>query len=398
MKTKINVRLLEKLKPGDRVTDTEAKGLFVEVGSTGRIRFRFKGEVRLGPKTGTAREANTVKLTLGEYPALTLDEARRKATEHRLKIQEGQDPRSGTARAKGMWTVATLFTEYRDDMAIAGRADRTIADVGNRYERYLEKDWGPLPVVSITGEMARAQHKSISKNHGKVVANDTLRNFRAAFNWAMGKQAHLGLSKNPVDAVTFWLQQKRTETLTLPDLRSWKKKIDERPNPIRREMHMLALFSGMRPGALAAIRRSWLQLDQGAIVFPATIMKKRTEYHMPLSQPMIDIIKRALAAGDVMFPGSDFLFPSRANKNRTGPVIATKVWKEKDVANETGYILRHMYSNACQAAGVDRVDRRLLLAQTVGDIEGTYLNEPYLFGRLKEQQEKVSVYLLKALE
>jgi hypothetical protein len=38
------------------------------------------------------------------------------------------------------------------------------------------------------------------------------------------------------------------------------------------------------------------------------------------------------------------------------------------------------------------------LAQTVGDIEGTYLNEPYLFGRLKEQQEKVSVYLLKALE
>jgi integrase len=397
--TKLTVRLLEKLRPSDRVTDTEVKGLSAEAGRTGRLKFKFKAMLP---------DRSMFKQTLGEYPELSLDNARRQALELRIKVQGKADPRGGTPRAPGMWTVATLLTNYLEDAQKVGGAERTASDIQTRYDDYLSEHWGALPLAAITPQMARERHESISK-HGKngdrtapVVANDTLRNFRAAWNWARKTQPHLKLPDNPVNAVTFNKQRQRTDSLNLPDLKAWEIKVEAIKNPIRRDMHRLGLFSGLRPGVLVALERSWVHFDLKAIVVPADKMKGRKEFHLPLSRHMIEIIERIKAAGDVLFPGAPYLFPTRGNKTRVGPVIATQVWKERDMASETGHILRHIYSNVCQAAGstgspINKVDRMLLLAQQVPGIEGTYLNDRFLFESLLAKQEQVTAYMLKAI-
>ena len=84
-----------------------------------------------------------------------------------------------------------------------------------------------------------------------------------------------------------------------------------------------------------------------------------------------------MAAGDVLFPGAPWLFPSRSSK--TGEVIATQVWKEKALPSETGHILRHTYRTIAQRAGIDRVNARLLLDHTVPGIDGVYIHERALF-------------------
>lgn len=396
--TKLTVRLLEKLKSGDRVTDTEIKGLTAAVGATGRIKFKYSAMLP---------DRSLFKRTLGEYPALSLDAARLQAEELRVQVHKREDPRTGTARAPGMLTVATLFEDYLKDAEKAGGAARTVSDIRSRYEDYLAKAWGGLPLTAVTPQMARERHEYISE-HGKngdskapVVANDTLRNFRAAWNWARKTQPHLKLGDNPVNSVTFNVQRPRTDSLTIPDLRAWETKVALIKNPIRRDMHRLGLFSGLRPGTLVVLQRGWVRFDQKVVVIPGDVMKKRKEFHLPLSGHMIELIKRIMTAGDVLFPGAPFLFPTRGNKTRVGPVIATQVWKEKGMASETGHILRHIYSNACQAAGstgssISKVDRMLLLAHQVPGIEGAYLNDRFLFESLLAKQEQVTAFLLKA--
>lgn len=408
MQAKITVRLLEKLAAGDRVTDTEVKGLSAEAGTTGRIKFKFKAMLP---------DRRMFKQTLGEYPELSLDAARQQGLALRLKVQGKTDPRTGTTRAPGMWTVATLIDEYLKDIKKTGGADRTINDIRTRYDDYLAKPWGALPLTAITAQLARQRHDHITTNgkNGRtaeddpkkpkaaVVANDTLRNFRAAWNWALQTQLHLKLGANPVDAVTFNPQTPRTDNLTFPDLKVWDAKIGAIRNPIRRDMHRLGLFSGLRPGVLVQLRRDWVHFDQKAIIVPKDVMKSRKDFHLPLSGHMTELIKRIVIAGDVLFPGSPFLFPTRGNKTRVGQVIATQVWKEKGMAKWTGHILRHLYSNLFKAAGsnggsYDKVDRLLLMAHKVPGIEGTYLNEPFLFQSLLAKQEHVTRYILSKID
>lgn len=69
-------------------------------------------------------------------------------------------------------------------------------------------------------------------------------------------------------------------------------------------MHRLGLLSGLRPGNLVAIERAWLRLDAGAVDFPARVMKNRQPFALPLSAPMVAIVREALGAGDVLASGT----------------------------------------------------------------------------------------------
>lgn len=425
--TKITVRLLEKLRPSDRIHDTETPGLIAEAGRTGTVRFHYRRVMREGPKTGDARKQKAVSMALGAYPTMALDEARQEAARLGALLRSGVDPRERVeATSSEVCTVDDLIAEYMADADQAGRTTRTIEDIGMRYRRYLDVDitfdvtdvktkirrtkhqkaWGTVPVTQVSGEMARDRHRGIAENHGRVVANDTLRNFRAAFNWARKKRRHLHLGDNPVDAITFYRQRERTESLTLPDLGGWGRRLQALRNPLRREMHLLALYSGLRPTTLVQIERSWVSFKDRAILIPADAMKKRRAFDLPLSLPMIQIIERAMGFAQMLYPGAPWLFPTRSNKDGSGPVVPTASWHEKNLANETGYVLRHLYSNVAAStvvhvngatAVVGKMHRMMLMGQKIAGLEGTYLNDRFLFSTLLEAQEAISSRITRLL-
>lgn len=417
--SKLTVRLLEKIATmlGEIVWDTEASGLYVEVGAKGTVRFKYKTSVRRGPKTGTARKAEAFKRTIGTFPEMSLDDARKEATRLRGLAREGQDPREGTVRAQGMWTVRRLYEEFLKARDLEAKmAPSTRHDYVRRFNAYLDKDitfgdmvdgveleksqpaWGRLPLVSITPEFAAERHVAIVRNHGAVVANNTLQNFRTTYNWALKKRSHLRLPANPVGGVTFVYTPQRTDSLEFPALPDWVHRLGRVENPIRRLFHLLCLFCGGRPGALSQAQRSWLRLEARAFIIPKAHNRKGKtgigrEVHIPLSSYLVKIFERLLGILDSMFPGEPWLFPTRSGKLRDGKVIPLATWREDDMAY--GYILRHYYSNLCQEAGVQSTNRMLLMAEKIPGIEGTYLNQPFLFKTLLGEQEKVTAHILR---
>ena len=373
------------------VRDSAIKGLMV-VANKGGTSFKVQHDLWTGER-GRRRKEKTVRRTLGTTEELSLDVARTQAMEVLAQIKHGVDPNVPLAGpGAAAWTVEKMFDEYVADLRARECAERTIADVAALVKRYLS-DWKPLPISEITRSMARERHRHISAKHGKAVANHALRLFQAAYNLALRVVDDAdALPDNPVKAVTYNRVRSSNRVIMPDELPEWWAKVQALPNPLRRVMHTLGLFSGLRPGTLVSLERDWIKLDESAISIPK--MKSGRPFDLPLSRQMIALVREALEAGDMLFPGSPWLFPTR---NKASRVIATATWKERMLPNETGHILRHTYRTIAQRVGIDQIDARLLLDHKVLGIDGVYIHEKALFDRLVAAQERMSLALLELL-
>ena len=276
------------------------------------------------------------------------------------------------------------------DLKIREAAKLTTESFEDLGERYI-KDWHDLPLTELKRSMCRDRHQYITGKHGPVAANRTFRAVRAAYNFALRTVDDPdALPDNPVKAVTFNKERRRDAMILPEDLPDWWGRVQALPNPMRREIHLLGLLSGLRPGNLVALKREWVRLDERAVRIPRT--KAGRPFDLPLSDPMAESVARALAVADMLHPGTPWVFPTR---NKRGERMHTKVWKEKSLPSETGHILRHTYRTLAHAAGVNLTDVQLLMDHTVPGITGVYLHEHALFDHLRGQQERVTTHILR---
>ena len=109
---------------------------------------------------------------------------------------------------------------------------------------------------------------------------------------------------------------------------------------------------------------------------------------------MVGLVREALEQGDLLYPGTPWLFPTR---NKLRQVKATSTWRERALPSETGHILRHTYRTIAQRVGIDKIDARLLLDHKVPGIDGVYIHEKALFDRLLASQEQMSTAIRELL-
>jgi len=374
------------------VRDTEVKGLMIAVYKHTKS-YKVQRDLWVGDR-GRRRKVKTVRRTLGTTDDLKLYEARIQASELLTQIRKGIDPNApAVAAGAEAWTVERMFSEYADDLRARECSDRTVADMFAQLERYL-RNWKTVPIAEVTRTMAREKHRRISDRHGKAVANNSMRLFRAAYNLALRVVDDPdALPSNPVQAVTFNRVRSSNRVLLPDELPDWYARVRALSNPLRRTMHLLGLFSGLRPGTLVSLRREWLRLDEHAISIPK--MKSGEPFDLPLSDYMVELVRAALQIGDQLFPGTEWLFPTR---NKKGDVTATATWRERTLPSETGHILRHTFRTIAHRVGIDKIDARLLLDHKVPGIDGVYIHEKALFDRLLASQERMTEAILGLLD
>ncbi len=373
------------------VRDTVIKGFMIAVNKHTKS-YKVQRDLWTGER-GRRRKVKTVRHTLGTTEELSLDDARTLAMQIIAQIKQGIDPNSPSSfPGASTWTVEEMFGEYVADLRTRDCAERTIADVFGLQNRYLP-DWKLIPISQITRSMARERHRYITTKHGKSAANHALRLFHAAYNLALRVVDDAdSLRDNPVKAVTFNKERASNRVLMPDELPDWWAKIQALPNPLRRTMHTLGLFSGLRPGTLASLQREWLRLEDSAISIPK--MKSGEPFDLPLSKYMVELVQEALQLGDMLFPEAPWLFPTR---NKQGQVKATTTWSERTLPSQTGHILRHTYRTIAQRVGIDKIDARLLLDHKVPGIDGVYIHERALFDKLLASQERMTAAILSLL-
>ena len=393
--TRLTEAYVQKVQYNDKpetIRDTKVTGLMLVVNKLSKS-YKIQRDLWTGHR-GRRRLAKTVRYTLGTTDDLSLEEARIRAEEMLAQIKRGVDPNAKPTVSSENWTVAKMFEEYGHDMHTRDCRDRTFADMMRRLNTYLPK-WKALPINEIKRSFAREEHKRITRDHGPVVANQALRDFRACYNFALKVMDDPdSLPANPIIAVTFNKQRASNKVIMPDDLPAWWAKVQSIDNPIRRNMHTFGLLSALRPGTLVSLRLEWVNLKDRAISIPR--MKSGRSFDLPLSNYMVELLERVIATGNVLYPKSPWLFPTRSTKTRE--VIMTKVWKEKVLPSETGHILRHTYRTLAQRACIDKLEARMLLDHKVEGIDGVYIHEKALFDKLIATQEIMTAQILQHVD
>jgi integrase len=180
------------------------------------------------------------------------------------------------------------------------------------------------------------------------------------------------------------------------DIGGWLKELYAMDNPLRREFHLLTIFSGSRPTALKKVRIEHIDLRGRLIHIPRPKGGEVKAFDIPLSRPMIRCIIRAIRWGRIMYSeqAKSWLFPA---DSEAGHLVEHK--EERNVLSKWGNDLRQSYRTLAQAAGVSELDIHLLMNHSLPGVNAGYITRDRLLrDHLRQQQQRISELIVHNVE
>jgi integrase len=329
-------RFLRSLPPAKRrhiddIWDTSIPGFGVRVydakdsdptrrGKAGKINFMLYARFGAG--------AFPARVIVGGYPAISLEEARRKAGTWRSLIDRGVDPRDvEQAEAEKAAREAALRIQH----SVASVAEDFIADklAKERSGKVAERDlrntfvaaWGERLITEITEDDVLAIVNT-KKRRAPEQARALLILVKRFFAWVIDQRSY-GLTASPCDRLfatkIIGELQSRTRHLNDAEIAAFWRASGKMPYPVG-AVYRTLLLTGLRLNEAAAI--SWSEIHGNSIIIPAARMKgregKARDHLVPLTQAMQEII-----ASVPRYRGGPYLFSYKAGKSpvtMTGPM------------------------------------------------------------------------------
>lgn len=155
--------LIDQAAPGSQLWDGEAPGFGLRVTASGTKSFVFQFRSR-------ANEQG--RITIGRYPSMTVEQARKTAREHRVFVDQGGNPsreRQGTRAAATLRDLATYYC----DVYGPGRPlkSQTIKDARSLLDRFALPKFGLRKVSDLKPGDIRAIHNEARKGSSRYQAN-----------------------------------------------------------------------------------------------------------------------------------------------------------------------------------------------------------------------------------
>jgi integrase len=296
-----------------------------------RVTERAQKTFMLVARFGGAR--NPTRRALGEYGALTLEQARAKARTWLEAILKGQDPARLEERARiekqrsqqnSFGAVAEEF--IRRHVAKTRKARETEREV----RKELISRWGRLPITEITRHDVVAVMDEIVDRGAPYQAHNVLGHVRKLFNWAIGRGTY-GLEASPCDRLrpgdVIGKKAVRTRILTDRELLAlWRAsgRLGYPYGPLLR----LLMLTGQRKSEVAEAVWSEFDLGKGLWIIPPERMKMDAPHVVPLSADAVGLL-----ASLPRFEG-DAVFSTRGGEKPVNGLSKAKTRTDKAMLAE----------------------------------------------------------------
>lgn len=257
-------------------------------GKTWAFLFRFTGRLR--------------RMTLGEYPAMSLAGARVAAAQAVLAIEAGDDPAGKALTAKAAQRAALTVAELAEAFVelYCKPRKRSWAEDQRILVRDVVPTIGPLKAKDVTRRDIARLLDSVAARGAPIAANRTLAVVRKMLNWAVSRGE---IEINPAAGVSApSKEQSRDRVLTDDEIVAfWHGLETARMDAVTRQALRLMLVTAQRLGEVCNMR--WEQIN-GVWTVPAEIAKNGIAHRVPLSGLALSILEkaRALSTGSVVFP------------------------------------------------------------------------------------------------
>src|SRR6266478_1371769 len=308
MTKSLTVRRIETVQPSSsrqEIHDGLLVGLYLIVQPSGAksfaVRYRYAGTPR--------------KLTLGAFPAITLEAARDIGGKALRAAAEGRDPATEKQSAKGdakrqaaeeirgkRDLYENVAREFIERHAMKSNRETTWRETARILGLRPSPD-DPTKLVEIGGDVMPAWRgrkiQDISKRDvialldavndrgSPVMANRVLSAVRKLFNWCLARDI---IQASPCTLVTPPAPERsRDRVLTDDELRLVWNAADKDPSPFGSLVKLLVL-TGQRLGEVGGMRWSELDLANKLWTLPAPRVKNNEMHEVPLSDAAVAII------------------------------------------------------------------------------------------------------------
>ncbi len=256
----------------------------------------------------------TKDVTLGSYPSMTIEQARKRAREVLNQMSEGIDP---NAKKKADRARGITLNEAIDDYIVSHNQLKP-----RSIEKYLAlkkhlNSWKNTPLLNISRDMVEKRHRTIGKET-PIQANNVMKALGSIFSYAMGRyeneQGEPIILHNPVtrlNHIKAWFPEQRKQSYIKPtDIKKWFDAVLTLPdwnnspnNEVVRDYLLVVIFTGLRRREADRIKWEHINFEERTLYIPVT--KNGHPHTLPLSNYLYDLLyARKNNKSEFVFPGS----------------------------------------------------------------------------------------------
>jgi len=223
--------------------------------------------------------------TIGRYPSLTVDQARKRALRLLADISSGADPQRERKAQRGGATVAQVADRFIEEYAKVFK--RSWKDDERRLDKHVKPALGSIPIADVTREDVARLHTTMGKKH-RHEANRTLALISKLLNVAQEWGYIDRDRRNPTTGIKKFPERSRTRFITEQELPRLIEAINAEPSLYHRAAILLLLLTGMRRNELLSTKWEDVDLNRAVIRLPMT--KAGVEQYVPLTPDAVTLL------------------------------------------------------------------------------------------------------------
>lgn len=271
--------------------DTKENGLSLSITPAGTKSFFVRKKI----------DGRDERITLGRYPDMSLENARKLAAQKKGEIASGRNPQAEKRAIRDEMTFEELFDLYME------RFSKKYKRSWKYDEREVKKHLSHFynrKISTIRNEEIHKLHTDLGAKSGLYQANRILERIRAIFNKAIewGWQG-----RNPALGVKKYREKSRDRFLLPDEVSRFFNALAKEENVTARDFILMALLTGARKGNVLAMRWSEINMDHKIWRIPDT--KNGDPHNVPLSPKAIEILVKRKKVQKLTEKESVYVFP-----------------------------------------------------------------------------------------
>ncbi len=320
----------------------------------------------------------TCRVNIGRYGQIEFKEALAEATRLRDDIRSGVNPNLARKRQRDItmaqeqvltFSLSEAFEVHLSHLRRHG-SPTTVKTLEYEINRYLG-DWLERPLAGFKPAEMAARHEHITDLYGSRVANKALKHIRAAWNRARGRHRDLPpniLTGTETDrGFAYNAESFGGPSIAWRDLPDWWAKLQAVTNPVRQDLQVFGLLTGLRRNDCITLCWDDVDLEDGTIHRGNPKGGEAKAFTVPVSAFVLDLLQRRREQNSVLF-GNDggWVFPT--DRVRGQSVTHIREMKEHRYIDgkkrkwlPSPHELRRTFGSACIAAGVTEHAKHILM-------------------------------------
>ena len=279
--------------------DTKCRGLTICIYASGKRTFQLYRKIHGKPE----------RITLGHFPDMTVENARKKAQIVNAEIADGKNPNDARRALREEMTLRELHDKFINDYA---RLHKKSYQADQKLFNLHLSCWEDRKLSRITNQDIRQLHQRLGSENGRIVANRVYALIHTMFNKAIEWNLCQG---NPASGIKKFKETSRERFLEADEIPAFFQALQLEQNHTIRDYFFISLFVGARRSNILAMQ--WDEINFTTKVWRIPDTKSGEAVSVPLSEAAMDILLKRREKHD-----SPYVFPSKTST--TGHLVEPK--------------------------------------------------------------------------